>query len=240
MKEAVLEAEARSAAKRSDLKTLRTKGMIPAVFYGKKDEAITLAVPLKKFNEILHTGGANVLVSLKLKDATKTAIIKEIQRDMITQVPIHIDFQAVSLKEVVQVAVPLHVVGVAPGVKLSGGILQHLMRELVIKCLPTQIPQKIDIDISALQIGNVITVKDLPKIQDVEIIADPNQIIVNVVAPAAEEEKPAAEAAVAGAAPASAEPEVISKGKKEKEEGAAPAAGEKIPPAAAGSAPQKK
>ena len=240
MKEAVLEAETRSVAKRSELKNLRSKGMIPAVFYGKKDEAVSLAVPLKKFNEIIHSGGANVLVSLKLKDGTKTAIIKEVQRDMISQVPIHIDFQAVSLSEKVQVSVPLHVVGVAPGVKLSGGILQHLMREVVIKCLPTHIPQKIDIDISNLQIGNIIAVKDLPKIEDVEIITDPNQIIVNVVAPAAEEVAPAAEAAVAGAAPASAEPEVISKGKKEKEEGAAPAAGEKTPPAAAGSAPAKK
>jgi len=239
MKEAVLEAEVRSVTKKSDLKNLRAKGLIPAVFYGRKDKAVALAISAKKFNEIIHSGGGNILVNLKLKDGSKTAIIKEIQRDMISQFPVHVDFQAVSLKEKVQVSVPLHVVGTAPGVKLSGGILQHLMRELVIKCLPTQIPQKIDVDISNLQIGNVIAVKDLPKTEEVEVVSDPSAIIVNVVAPTVIEEAPAAEAAAAGIAPAAAEPEVISKGKKEKEE-AVPAPGEKTPPAAPGSAPAKK
>lgn len=239
MKEAVLDAELRSTEKKSEIKNLRAKGMIPAVFYGKKEKPVNLYVPLKKFNEIIQTGGSNVLVTLKLKDDPKTAIVKEVQRDMISQIPIHIDFQAVSLKEKIQVSVPIHILGIAHGVKLSGGILQFILRELTVKCLPTQIPQKIDVDVSKLEIGHVIMVKDLAKPEDMEIVNEPGSIIVNIVAPTVIEEK--APEAAAGAAPAAAEPEVISKGKKEKEEGAAaqPAEG-KGAPAAGGAAPAKK
>lgn len=237
MKEVILEAELRTTEKKSELKALKSKGFIPAVFYGKKEKSVTLSVPLKKFNEIVHAGGSNVLVSLKLKDKTQTAIIKEVQRDMISQVPIHIDFQAVSLKETIQVSVPIHILGIAPGVKLSGGILEHLTREILIKCLPTQIPQKIDVDVSSLQIANAIAVKDLPKLDGIEIVSDPSTIIVHIVAPTVIEEKAAVEA-VPGAAPAAgAEPEVISKGKKDKEE-SAPAAGAGAPQA--GQTPPKK
>jgi large subunit ribosomal protein L25 len=244
MKEAVLETELRSHVKKSDLKILRSKGMIPAVFYGKNEKTQQLAVSVKKFKEIIHSGGANVLINLKLKEGSKTAIIKDVQRDIISQEPIHIDFQAISLKEKVQVSVPLHIVGIAPGVKLSGGILEHLMREVVIKCLPTEIPQKIDVDVSNLQIGNAILVKDLPKTEGVEMISNFGSIIVNVVSPTIIEEKPAEEAAAEAAAPTTAEPEVISKGKKDKEgEAAQPAAGSQgqagSAPKAAGPAPAK-
>ncbi len=246
MKEAVLETELRSHVKKSDLKMLRSKGMIPAVFYGKNEKTQQLSISVKKFKEIVHSGGANVLINLKLKDGSKTAIIKEVQRHIISQEPIHIDFQAISLKEKVQVSVPLHIVGIAPGVKLAGGILEHLMREVVIKCLPTEIPQKIDVDVSNLQIGNAILVKDLPKTEGVEMISSLGSIIVNVVSPTIIEEKPAEGAAAETAATTSAEPEVISKGKKDKEgEAAAPAApgsqakSGTAPAKAAGPAPSK-
>lgn len=220
--------------------------MVPAVFYGNKEKTQQLTVSVKNFKEIMHSGGANVLINLKLKEGSKTAIIKEVQRDIISQEPIHIDFQAISLKEKVQVSVPLHILGTAPGVKLSGGILEHLMREVVIKCLPTEIPQKIDVDVSNLQIGNAILVKDLPKTEGVEMISNLGSIIVNVVSPTVIEEKPAEEAAAEAAVPTIAEPEVISKGKKEKEGEAAaqPAPGSQgksgtAPSKAAGPAPTK-
>ena len=165
-----------------------------------------------------------------MKDAAKTAIVKQIQRDCISQKPIHVDFQAVSLQEKIEVKVSLHIQGIAPGVKNSGGILEHLMRDIAVQCLPTNIPHNIVVDISSLELNHSITVKDLPRIEGVEFLSDENAIIVNVVVPAAEE-VPAtpAEAAAAAATPGStAEPEVISKGKKDKEDGAAaPAAGDK-------------
>lgn len=227
MKEVMLEAETRELTTNHSLKSLRAGGKIPAVFYGHNEKPMHLAVVARRLDEVVH-GGGNVLVTLKIGDVTKTVIVKEVQRDVLTHKAIHIDFQAVSLKEKIEVSVPLHIVGVAPGVKLGGGILEHILRDIRVNCLPTDIPEAVNVDVSALQINQALTVNDLPKIDGIEYVAEPKQIVVNIVAPTIIEEKPApgaegAAAAAPGAAGA-AEPEVISKGKKDKEEGAAPAA----------------
>ncbi|MFC1501464.1 50S ribosomal protein L25 [Elusimicrobiota bacterium] len=229
MKEVILEAELRDVSKKSNLKTTRSDGKIPCVFYGKKKKTIVLSIDAKKFGKIIEESGSNVLCTLKFPDDNKTAIVKEIQRDMISQVPIHVDFQSVSLKEKVEVSVPLHIEGTAPGVKLSGGILEHLLREITISCLPKDMPKHISLDVSKLELGNAVTVGDLPKQEGIEIKTDPKAVIVNVVIPKVEEEKPAEEVVEAGAA----EPEVITKGKKEEgeegAEGAPPAKAEQKP-----------
>lgn len=239
MKEAMLEVVSREISTKNNLKSIRAKGMIPAIFYGHDEKNISMAVDARKFDLLLHSGiGGHALVSLKMGDVNKTAIIKDVQRDVLTQKPIHIDFQAVSLKEKIVVKVPLHVVGIAPGVKLGGGILEHILREVEVRCLPQDIPQAINVDVSALEINQALAVRDLPKVEGIEILHDPTAIIINIVAPTVLEEAPAAATPEAAAAGTAAEPEVISKGKKEKEgeEGAAPEAGK----AAGAKAPEGK
>jgi large subunit ribosomal protein L25 len=117
MKDVSLEVTSRETATKHSLKSLRAKGMVPAIFYGHEEKNISMAVDARQFDLLLRSGsGSNTLLNLKMGDVAKTAIIKEIQRDVITQKPIHIDFLAVSLKEKIEVNVPLHIVGIAPGV----------------------------------------------------------------------------------------------------------------------------
>ncbi|MBN1621702.1 MAG: 50S ribosomal protein L25 [Endomicrobiales bacterium] len=223
-----LEVEARQIENKQNLKLLRKEGKIPAVFYGHGEKTTHLVVNGKAFDKLIHTGlGKNALIDINIGGKNKTCIVKEIQRNIFTHNPIHIDLLAVSMKQKIEVNVPLHVVGTAPGVKNSGGILEHILRELRVKCLPGDIPKSIDVDVSKLEITQSLAVKDLTIPQGVEVLADSQSMVVNVVAPTKiEEVTPEAEAAAAGELPQ--EPEVIGKGKKEKEgeegaEGAAPA-----------------
>jgi len=195
----------------------------------------------------LHSkGGRNALINLKIGTATHPVLIKEIQRHPITRALWHLDFQRISLKKKIETRVPLHVKGEAPGVKVGGGVLEHLVRELRVRCLPTEIPASIDVDISGLQLNQGIRAKELVLPKGVEILVDADSVIVHVLTVKVVEETPAADAAVAGAA--AAEPEVIKKGKVEEGEegatpakpGAAPAAGAKAAPPAAGAKPEAK
>lgn len=243
MKEVILEAAVRDISTKHTLKDMRNKGMIPAVFYGHGEKNISLTVNAKKFDEILHAGGSNVLVNLKMGGESKTAIVKEIQRDVISRKPIHIDFRMISMAEKIEINVPVHIQGIATGVKLSGGVMEHLIREIKVSCLPTDIPQSIDIDVTSLEIGHLITVKDLPPIKGVDIVTLPSTVLVSIVAPTILEEAPAPGTEAAAGAATAAEPEVISKGKKDLEEGEAAAAGDKKADAsktAPAKAPEKK
>lgn len=219
-----LDSEARkSEVSKGEMKKLRASGKIPAVVYGDK-ENVTLAVDAVKFKSLLGKAGHNVIVTLNMPDkSAKTVLIKEVQKNVITRALSHIDFYQISMKKKIEISIPVVLVGDAPGVK-SGGVLAHIVRELKVKCLPTDIPGKITIDISNLEIGHTITVKDLALSKNVEVLVRPDQIVVNIVSPTILEE------VVPGTpAEAAAEPEVIGKGKKEEEgeEGAeaAPAAG---------------
>ncbi len=223
MKQVVLEAELRDVSK--NLNVLKNSGRIPAVFYGKNEKPVTISVDSKKFMALIEKEGANVIIELQLKDGKKTAIVKELQRHVLTQAPNHIDFQSISLTDKIEVMVPIHTEGVADGVKNFGGTMEHVIREIKVRCLPTEIPAKINVDVSALGIGQGITVANLPKLEGIEYVHDASSIVVNVLLQKVEEEKPAD--AAAAAAPAA--PEVISKGKKdaEGEAAAAPAAPKK-------------
>jgi len=213
MKEVLLEAEPREITTRNAINALRASGKITAEFYGHNEKNLHLAVDAKRFDKMMQeAAGGNFLVNLKVGTLSKTAIIKEIHRDMISQKPVNIDFQAVSASEKLEVNVHIHIVGIAPGVKLAGGILEHVLRDIKVKCLPKDIPQFIEVDVNSLQIGQQITVAGLPKLEGVEYFADAHQTVVNVVAPTILEEKPAE--TPAGVI---AEPEVIAKGKKPEE-----------------------
>ncbi len=225
MQTIILEAETRENLTNGQLKDLRKSGWIPAVLYGgtkkkssKKEDGLgLLKVPEKSFLKILNNH--NAIVELKWGSQVEHVVIKEVQRDVVTEGCLHVDFQRINLTEKLELLVPIHFVGEAKGVKLSGGILQHMVRELKVLCLPKDAPSKIDIDVTHLDIGHGISVKDLKEISGVQILTDPNQLVANLVAPTILEEAPAVEA------PTTAEPEVIAKGKKpEEEDGTTPAA----------------
>jgi large subunit ribosomal protein L25 len=220
MKEVILDVESRTLGSKGNLSSLRKDGKIPAIFYGKDIKPESISVNLKTFVSIIEENGANVIIDLNFKDGKKAAIVKLLQRDVLTQAPIHIDFQSISLADKVEVLVPIHIDGVADGVKNFGGVMEFITREVRIKALPKSIPQKINVDVSTLGIGHGLTVADLPKLEGVDYVQEPSTLIVNVVAVAVEEEKPAVEVGAEAA-----QPEVISKGKKDKEgeEGAAAA-----------------
>lgn len=214
MEKFTLDSEARkSTTSKSEMKKMRASGKIPAVLYGDK-ENVCLTVDSIKFTTLLKKAGHNVIISINMPDKTsKTVLIKDIQKNVITRVISHIDFYRVSMKKKIDISIPVVLIGEAPGVK-SGGVLAHIVRELKVKCLPTDIPEKITVDISNLEIGNTILVKDLPVSKNVEVLVAPDQIVVNIVSPTILEEV----IPTAAGAEVAAEPEVIGRGKKEEVE----------------------
>ena len=207
---------------------MRREGWVPAVLYG-HGKPVSVAVNQKILDKAIHTeAGINALFNIKLGGKTALGMIKDIQRDIFTQDPIHVDFFRINVKEKIEVHIPIRAVGVPVGVKDEGGILEHIQREVHLRCLPDQIPPHVDVDVTALNIHQSIKVADLKWDAGIEVLTPGDHIIVNVVIPKVEEEPAPAE--VAEAVPAEgAEPEVIAKGKKEEEgkEGAPAKAGAK-------------
>ena len=227
MKRIDLEVREREAVQgEQSMNGFRKSGWVPGVLYA-NGQPEKVAVELKSLLKALHNpAGVNALFNL-VKDGDRTlSIIKEIQRDILSAKPIHVDFIRVNVKEKLEITVPIRTVGEAPGVKNSGGILEHIQRDLKIRCLPDDIPAHVDVDVSGLEVHQGIKVADIVPPKGVEILTAGDHIVVNVVTPKVEEE-PAAPAA--GEAAEGAEPEVIAKGKKpeEGEEAAAPAAAAK-------------
>ena len=224
MEELLLKADVRAGkSRKSELSALRKDRRIPAVVYGGDKPPMPVIVAEKELLRITKTGGANAIIHLQHPSGEDTVILKFLKRHVVTHQPIHADFQRISLKKKIEVKVPLRVFGEAPGVKLHGGVLEHILREVKVRTLPTQIPHHIDLDVGQLDINQSIWVKDLRVPEGVEILDAPDHIVVNIVQPT---EEAAAPAAAEGAA-AGTEPEVIAKGKKEEgEEGAEGAKGE--------------
>lgn len=191
----------------------RRSGRIPAVVYGHGQAATSVAVDSKEFESALrrHEGG-NMIVSLKFDESERTALIREVQRDPISQEILHLDFQEVLLTETVRVDVTVNLVGSPRGVREGAGILEHINRQVEVECLATAIPGSIEADVTELFIGDSFHVSDL-KVDGVTILTDPSTTIATVVPPTVQEAPEAAEGAEAE--PESEEPEVISKGKDE-------------------------
>ncbi len=222
-----LELQPRDLGKKDEhlnLNQLRLSGFIPAVVYG-HGAPVKVAIDNKIFGSALkNKAGANALFNVKLSGKTSLSIIKEIQRDIFSQAPIHVDFMRINMNEKIEINVPIHTEGIPDGVKNGGGILEHIERDLHVRCLPDDIPAEIKVDVTSLKVHDGIAVKDLPIPKGVEVLSDKNHVVINVVAPRVEEIPevvPATDGAAEGA-----EPEVIAKGKKE-EEGAE---GEKAAP----------
>jgi large subunit ribosomal protein L25 len=209
-------------------KRLRRQGLVPAVLYGgSAPEVLTLDVT--DVIEVIHgREGSATLLNLKFKDgggSPRTALIRDMQFDPVTEKLIHVDLQEVSLDRAITVGVPVQALGEATGVKDQGGILEMILREVQVSCLPRLIPEKISVDVSALKIGDVLTVATLAPPEGVRILNDPGQAVVTVSPPMAEEA--AAPAAAVEAAPA--EPEVLTERKPKPEEVEAPEGARKEP-----------
>jgi len=242
MEKLVFDSVVRGSLSKGEMKKMRASGQIPAVLYGEK-ENVQLLLDLKKFKAMLHKAGHNAIINMNISDGTsnktKTVLLKEYQRNMVSREIIHADFYQLSMTKKIEISVPILLSGEVPGVK-EGGVLTHIIRELKVKCLPEAIPEKITVDVSNLQMGGSIAVKDLKVGEGVDVLTQSNQIVVNVVKPTILEE-------VVPGTPTetAAEPEVIGKGKKELEEGeegaeAKPAEGKKEAAAPAKAAPAKE
>lgn len=221
MEKIKITAQAREkAGVRGELSKIRAQKMIPAVIYGAGEEPVAITFSQKDLATI-QKAGSNTLVEIDLGKKKEPAIIKEVQYHVVTDLPIHVDFQRVSMNKAIETLVPVVLVGESAAVKANGGIIDHAVREVRVKCLPADIPHHIEADITELSLEKHICVSDLKAPKGVEFVDEPERMIVHVIIP--KDEAVAAPAAAATDATA-AQPELsASKGKKE-EEGAAAAA----------------
>jgi large subunit ribosomal protein L25 len=218
--EAILEAQTRESFGKNEARRTRREGKVPAVLYGGDGKGATpISVAPKALLKILHSeAGQNTLIALKLAGAGDARVlVKAFQLDPITHAVLHADFYRVAMDKLLQVTIPVVVHGEPKGVKQQGGLVEFIRRDIEIECLPADIPEHIDVDISELMLHEGVRVRDVATNPKWKPISDPDMMIVHVIMPKAEEvAAPAEVAAVATATPA--EPEVIKKGKKEDEE----------------------
>jgi large subunit ribosomal protein L25 len=203
------------------VRKLKATGSVPAIIYGAKDKPEPLQVSRRDINAMLsHAAGENILVELEVAGKSRLALVQEVQHAPVGGAILHIDFHAVSMDEKIQADVPLEPIGTANGVKNMGGLLEQNLRTLEIECLPRDLPDVLRVDVSALNIGDAIHVREIPLPEGVTTRVQPDLTAFSVLAPTVEEEPVAAVEAAAG-------PEVIREKKEE-------------PEAAAGGAPKDK
>lgn len=214
MQQVVLKAEPRETGKGSAHR-VRAEGYVPAIVYGKNTSNVGLMVNGRELGRLLHVGaGRNNLFRVEVgSEEPRTCIIKEVQSDPVSGRIIHVDLFQISLKDRITTSVAILLHG-EDAVEKTGGILQHGMRELEIECLPTDIPEHITVDVSALHVGQHISAGEIKLPEGVELINEPEEVVVSVVAPKrAEVEATETEAAVAPA-----EPELVKKKAAEEDE----------------------
>jgi len=218
MERVSLEAKRRDGTGTNRVRKLRLQGLVPAVVYGRGREPMPVIVEGKALRASLHThAGLNVLIDLSIVDGSRSAatvMVREIQRGMFKRDIIHVDFHTIDLSEKVEAHVPLVFTGQAKGVVDDGGVLEIQLREVVVECLPTQIPESIEIDISALGVGDSLHVSDIKLPSEVTLVTSAEGAVATVVMPKEiEEVAPAAAAAPEAAAVEGAVPEAAAEGK---------------------------
>src|SRR2546430_16666147 len=225
-KQVKLKAEPRSATGRSAARRLKARGIVPAVVYGGKEKSQPLQVSARDINAMLsHASGENILVEPEIagEKATRTALLQEVQHSPVGGDVLHVDFHAISMDQKIHADIPLEALGVPTGVKNFGGLLEQNLRTLSIECLPRDLPDRLTVDVSALNIGDAIHVRDIQLPSGVTAKVQLDLTAFSVLEPAVEEEP------VAAAAEAAAQPEVITEKKPEGEAEAAPAGKGKAP-----------
>ena len=230
--EATLQAEKRTTKGKNQARRLRAAGKIPGTLYGAQKEgdagaSFPVAVDPKPLLRILHSeSGLNTLITLKLDgEGDSRVLVKDIQLDPVTHSVLHADFYRVNMDRRITVTVPLVFKGEPKGVKVEGGVLEVLHREIELETLPADIPDSIEVDVLELGLNDALFVRDVATNAKWTPISDPDMMVVHVIMPRAVEEPAAADAAAVAAPAAAAEPEVIKKGKTDKE-GEEPAAKE--------------
>ena len=207
MSTATLSATLRSESGKGAARALRRAGSVPAVIYGHKREPMSLAVPTRELERLLDRVSAETtVVELSIDGKVSRTLIREIQKHPFKKQLVHVDFQELVAGELITVNVPLVLVGVSVGVRSFGGILDQTMRELEVEVDPASIPNHIDVDVSALGVGDSIHVSDLKLPAGVTVLTDADASVVVVAAPKVNATDAAADAAAASAA---AEPEVL-------------------------------
>lgn len=211
---ATISAQTREGRGKGAARTSRREGRIPGVLYGHGEESVPLSVDAGELQKLVHTISVeNTILDLDLGDGEPyKVLIRELQRHPFRDEFVHIDFFHVAMDEKIQVEVPIVLLGTPTGVKNKGGILDHQLRELEVFCLPGSIPEKVEIDVSDLDIGDSIHVNEI-QLPDVEVLTELDRAVVAVLAPTVVEEVEEEEAEEA------IEPEVIGRGKEEDEEG---------------------
>ncbi len=219
-KDITIEAQARDERGKNPARRLRAQGLAPAVLYGNEKDPISVTISPKEVNKILRSStGHNTIFNLAIQNGESTPVmIIDWQHDPIRENLLHIDMKRVDPSKRMTVKVPVHIVGESKGVKTFGGLLEVITRDIEVECLPDDIPEAFNVDVTEMMIGNSIRAGALDLGGAIKLISDKESVIVHVVALRAE--------AAAEEAAATAEPEVIKKGKKE-EAGAAPAGGDK-------------
>lgn len=230
----------REQAGKGAARSMRRNGKVPAVLYG-QGECLLLTVNPEELIKILKSqAGSTALVSLTVSGAkskpNRTALLRDYQVDPVTGAVLHADLFEISMSKPIRVKVPIHVVGGVPAGVKEGGVLHHNLRELLIECLPSALPDHIEVDASPLAIGQGIHLKEIAKREGIRFLDDPEQMVVSVAAPMSDAKL---EALLTSAAGAAGEPEVVAKGKEAavtteggepaKAGAAAPAAGEAKP-----------
>src|SRR5262249_22442 len=220
MAEIVVSAKERDGRGKNAARRLRRQGLVPGIVYGGKGGNVAVAVDPKALQKVLRSeAGRNAILKIDIAGSGATnAILKSWQVDPIKETFLHADFYRIAMDVAIRVTVPIHVRGEARGVKVDAGVLELILRDIEVECLPGDIPGGIDIDVSDLGLNASLRVSDLPANAKVKILEAPDQVVVHVVS-IKEEAAPAPGAApVEGeAAAAPSEPEVMKKGKKEEE-----------------------
>lgn len=228
MTELEISAQVRNQVGKGESRRLRRAGAVPAVVYGRRD-GLQVSLHVKKLKHLLSTAGrTNAIFQLNLEGEEfreRKVIVKELQFHPVSGDMLHVDLYEVSMEKEIVVSVPLRFVGEPVGVKMSGGILGHLLREVEVECLPGRIPEFIPLEVSQLDIGDALHVRDLPVQEGIRILNDPDEAVVSISAPTVEEvAKPAEEVPVEGEAAEAADQPAAEAGKdrekeKDKEKG---------------------
>jgi large subunit ribosomal protein L25 len=213
-----LEAQPRTPGTKNDARRVRREGKIPAVVYGAGKSAVPVAVDPRQVSRILHSEtGHNSVFDLALDGEKTKAMIVDWQYEPIKGSLLHIDLKRIAMDQKLRVNVPIELIGEPAGVKQQGGLLEQIVREVEVECLPVDIPNVIELNVADLVFGVVLRVADLPKNDKVRLLTDADQPVAHIIS-IKEEVVATPETVAAEAAAAPAEPEVIKKGKQETEE----------------------
>jgi large subunit ribosomal protein L25 len=216
---ATLKGSVRTVTGKGVARKLRRDRRIPGVLYGRGRDPVLLDLDEREFVKLVSDHSAsNLIVDLTVSDGSDVikTLIREVQVDPVSGSVLHVDLNQISLTEQIEVEVPIELEGIPEGVKNAGGILQHTVRTVALRCFPHNMPDKIEVDVSHLEIGDAIRVADLD-LKDVELLAEPDTTLASVVPPAKVEEAVPAEEEVAAEAE---EPELVGKKGEEEEEAA--------------------